>query len=199
MAGLVPGGGTGIRGRALTEGRGGSGILMWNGLSSPPERPVLHGCFGRAGPGVWRMIADEQATEPPVSRWSARSEARTNDLDTGVAAATRSPDGVSVESVLRRSSDVPAGRGSCLRHSHVRGSEPQCVYPQEVAPNLTRTGVARWQRIDGDLVCDGGWLARLVNPGHRGKRSAGWPGELGRHLRRSSRRRRTRRAPGRSR
>ena len=177
----------------------GQGFSCGTACQAPLNDLSCMGVFGRAGPGVWRMIADEQATGPPVSRWSARSEARTNDLDTGVAAATRSPDGVSVESVLRRSSDVPAGRGSCLRHSHVRGSEPQCVYPQEVAPNVTRTGVARWQRIDGDLVCDGGWLARLVNPGHRDKRSAGWPGELGRHLRRSSRRRRTRRAPGRSR
>ena len=64
---------------------------------------------------------------------------RTDYLDAGVAAATlpRVPK-VQVVAELRCSPGAPANRGSCLRHSHVRGSEPQFVYSQKVAPNLER-------------------------------------------------------------
>ena len=33
-------------------------------------------------------------------------------------------------------------------------------------------GVTGEHRLDGDLACDGGWLAHPVNAGHLGRRSA---------------------------
>ena len=57
---------------------------MWNGLSSRYNQVL----FERVEPEVRRMDAFWQATGSPMSRCSARSEARTNDLDFGVAAAT---------------------------------------------------------------------------------------------------------------
>jgi hypothetical protein len=39
-------------------------------------------------------------------------------------------------------------------------------------PQTWNAPVARQQRRDGDLACDGGWLARLVNPGHPWHNSA---------------------------
>jgi len=66
---------------------------------------------------------------------------------------------------LRWSPYVPADRGSCFGHSHVRGAELQCGYPQEVAPKLERTdcSVAKKRRGSG---LDGGWLARPLDPGY---------------------------------
>jgi len=88
--------------------------------------------------------------------------------------------------------------GRFLRHSHVRGSEPQVVHSQEVAPDLARTGVRRRQRSDGDLACDGGWLARLINTGHCVHDRCGAGLDVA-HLTQSSRHGRSRRALVRSR
>lgn len=64
--------------------------------------------------------------------WSARSEARTNDIDSGVAAATRRPR-VRLVGVGRGLDHTP-GRGWWAdRQTDVRGSLPQFGYSQKGA------------------------------------------------------------------
>ena len=67
------------------------------------------------------------------------AEPRTNDLEVGVAAATRSP--VVLVLVVVGGGGLPgasAHGGSVNRHSVVRGSVPQFVQAQEVAPHCVR-------------------------------------------------------------
>jgi hypothetical protein len=75
-----------------------------------------------------------------------RGEARgRTTLDSGVAAATSPPSpSWSVGGGLCGLPDAPAVRGSSHRQSHVRGSGPQCVYAQQLAPLCVRL---RWHRI----------------------------------------------------
>jgi hypothetical protein len=67
--------------------------------------------------GAWLML--EQATGTLRSRWSARSAARTNDLDGGVAAATRLPV-VMLVVIAGESAGASGRRGSGNRHIGVR-------------------------------------------------------------------------------
>jgi len=78
---------------------------------------------------------------------------QTRGVDVGVAAAARHLD-VPLRSavVVAVVQDASAPCGSAVRHSHVRGSEPQCVHAQVVAPYCAR----RWPSGDGGAENDSG-------------------------------------------
>jgi hypothetical protein len=80
------------------------------------------------------MNAFWQATGPPTSRRSARSEARTNGFDVGVAAATPLPHLLEGEDG-QELDHAPGASGSANRHSDVRGFRPQVGDAQDGAPH----------------------------------------------------------------
>jgi hypothetical protein len=86
-------------------------------------------CFGA-------LFGVEAGGGDPRSRWSARSAERTNDLDLGVAAATRSP--LVVVVIVASGDDAPGRRGSGNRHNGVRELGSQCIVSQMGAPESVR-------------------------------------------------------------
>ena len=63
--------------------------------------------------------------------------------------------------------DAPAFRGSGHRHSHVRGSEPQCVVGQEFAPLCARV----WVNQDAENVRGSGLHRRIAGASGKTRRS----------------------------
>lgn len=116
---------------------------------------------------AWLLLSAAEAEPPlvqpvvgvgaPGSRRSARSAARTNGLDAGVAPATCLKPKVAA---WRCGHDVPGGRGSVRRQTGVRGSEPQVGNPQVVAPVFPRPSrPGRWAK------CRRGSVLRRRSPG----------------------------------
>ncbi len=100
------------------------------------------------------------------------SKARTNDLDHGVTAATSLPAQFRWRSCsgARRTRQPIVDRASATLMS--AGRNRNVSIRRKLPQTWNAAGVAGEQRVDGDLACDGGWLARPVNAGHLGCRSA---------------------------
>ena len=113
------------------------------------ERPCQEVADVGSSLGMWRRAAFWPSPHDglgagggvPGSRRSARSAARTNGLDAGVAPASSAGGPVGVE---RCEHDVPGGRGSVRRQAGVRGSEPQVGDAQGVAPDFCRPSRCCW-------------------------------------------------------
>ena len=173
-------------------------IFSYGTACQVPTTTFVARVSGRDGPQVRRMGCSRAGDGAPWSRWSARSEARTNDLDHGVAAAT--PSSVGPRPWWWPGSEVcVCRRGGLARPVAANlvfaGRSRACLQSAGRCPRLGTLVLTDEpsQRSNGGLSCHGGAPAAHGELGHRRPRPS-TDGTGGEALTPPSRRRGGRRA-----